>query len=65
MYGNNKVKPGESMIFFKSCPRCVGDQALERDSYGWYVICLGCGHVSYPDLVGLPQVPSTKNEQMG
>ena len=36
------------MIFFKSCPRCEGDRALERDSYGWYIICLICGHVSYP-----------------
>ena len=36
------------MIFFKSCPRCEGDRALEWDSYGWYIICLICGHVTYP-----------------
>ena len=39
------------MIFFKSCPRCAGDRSLENDSYGWYIICLGCGFVTYPEVV--------------
>ncbi len=39
------------MIYFKSCQRCSGDRSLEQDMYGWYVICLGCGSVTYPDIV--------------
>ena len=39
------------MIYFKSCQRCSGDRSLEQDMYGWYVICLGCGYVTYPDIV--------------
>ena len=39
------------MIYFKSCQRCSGDRSLEQDMYGWYVICLGCGCVTYPDIV--------------
>ena len=38
------------MIYFKSCERCIGDRTLERDMYGWYIICLNCGHVSYPEV---------------
>ena len=33
---------------FKSCPRCSGDRSLEWDYDGWYILCLMCGHVSYP-----------------
>ena len=40
------------MIYFKSCQRCSGDRSLEQDMYGWYVICLGSGSVTYPDIVG-------------
>jgi len=40
-----------AMIYFKSCQRCAGDRSLEQDMYGWYVICLGCGSVTYPDIV--------------
>jgi hypothetical protein len=38
------------MVIFKSYPRCSGDRILENDLFGWYVICLACGYVSYPDL---------------
>ena len=38
----------ESMVLFKSCPRCAGDRILEQDFYGWYMLCLACGHVAYP-----------------
>jgi hypothetical protein len=38
------------MILFKSCPRCSGDRALEHDFYGWYLLCLACGYVTYPDV---------------
>lgn len=39
------------MIYFKSCQICSGDRSLEQDMYGWYVIFLGCGSVTYPDIV--------------
>ena len=39
-----------STVLFKSCPRCSGDRVLEHDFYGWYIACLACGHVSYPEI---------------
>ena len=50
------------MVLFKSCPRCSGDRTLEQDSYGWYVICLTCGYVTYPD-VGMVVDNSLEGEQ--
>ena len=38
------------MVLFKSCVRCSGDRVLEHDIYGWYIICLACGHVAYPEM---------------
>ena len=38
------------MIYFKSCPRCSGDQILHNDEYGNYIICLACGYVAYPEV---------------
>ena len=38
------------MVLFKSCPRCSGDRTLEHDMYGWYILCLACGHVAYPKM---------------
>ncbi len=38
------------MVLFKSCPRCSGDRTMERDLYGWYILCLACGYVSYPKM---------------
>ena len=38
------------MIYLKSCKRCTGDRTLERDMYGWYIMCLNCGHVAYPEV---------------
>ena len=43
------------MIFFKSCQRCSGDRSLENDYQGWYVLCLMCGHVTYPDVAAKPR----------
>ena len=43
--------PGfNTVIAFKSCPRCSGDRCLDRDSDGWYMTCLQCGHVTYPEV---------------
>ena len=39
-----------TMILFRSCPRCTGDRSLEQDFYGWYVLCLSCGFVTYPEV---------------
>ncbi len=38
------------MVLFKSCPRCSGDRTMEQDLYGWYILCLACGYVSYPKM---------------
>ena len=38
------------MVYFKSCVRCEGDRILEKDMYGWYVLCLACGSVTYPEV---------------
>ena len=31
------------MMWFKACPRCLGDLILETDLYGQSVCCLQCG----------------------
>ena len=52
--GDSRQTPSHEvphMIYFKSCQRCSGDRSLESDMYGWYVICLSCGFVTYPDIV--------------
>ena len=38
----------KTMVLFKSCERCSGDRVAESDHEGPYVICLACGHVTYP-----------------
>ena len=38
------------MIMFKSCTRCHGDRSLEHDYDGWYILCLACGYVTYPEV---------------
>jgi hypothetical protein len=38
------------MVYFKSCRRCLGDRVLDQDIYGWYMLCLACGYVTYPEL---------------
>ena len=52
------------MILFKSCPRCSGDRSVEEDLYGTYVICLHCGHVSYPDVLTQAERVSTQAGRM-
>ena len=51
------------MILFKSCPRCSGDRTLERDFYGWYILCLLCGYVSYPNVKIEAQEPAQEPTQ--
>ena len=50
-----RPKTGGATVLFRSCKRCTGDRSLEWDYDGWYIICLMCGHVSYPD-VGLQRM---------
>jgi len=33
------------MLKFKSCPRCKGDIAVDRDQFGWYEQCIQCGYL--------------------
>ena len=35
---------GETMFWFKSCPRCHGDLSNNSDNYGNYIACFQCGH---------------------
>ena len=53
------------MVYFRSCPRCSDDRSLEEDHYGWYLICLPCGYVSYPEVVGTPDRPTVRAVQAG
>jgi hypothetical protein len=53
------------MVFFKSCPRCYGDRSLESDQYGWYLICLPCGYVTYPDVAGTPESVALRPDEAG
>lgn len=32
------------MFWLRSCPRCQGDFYQDRDSFGFYLRCLQCGH---------------------
>ena len=31
------------MVYLKSCPKCLGDLTVGRDSYGTFISCLQCG----------------------
>ena len=55
----------EPRMYLKACPRCGGDQALERDFYGSYVSCLTCGYVAYPDNGIVPPVSAASVEETG
>ena len=37
-------------MLFKSCIRCSGDRQIRRDFEGFYIACLACGHVTYPEV---------------
>ena len=40
------------MVFYKSCPKCMGDMHIRRDLYGDFKECLQCGLLQ--DLVEKP-----------
>ena len=47
----------KTKVSFKACPRCsAGDIIRERDTFGWYEMCLQCGFMKDlkgPDDVGI------------
>ena len=48
---NPSLNWSKTMVSFKACPRCLaGDVIRERDTFGWYDLCLQCGFVK--DLKG-------------
>ncbi len=42
------------IILFKACARChKGDVVVDKDMYGWNMLCLQCGYMKdLPRLVG-------------
>ena len=40
----------EHNVLFKSCTRCSGDRQVRRDFDGYYIACMACGHVTYPEV---------------
>ena len=47
---NERGRTNLTRVLFKSCLRCSGDRVLECDFYGWYIVCLACGCVTYPEM---------------
>lgn len=35
------------VLKMKSCPRCNGDIAIDKDIYGWYEKCIQCGYLGF------------------
>ena len=33
------------MLFFKGCPKCLGDMYVDRDVFGTFIECLQCGYL--------------------
>jgi hypothetical protein len=49
------------MLWFKACPKCQGDLALQQDVFGNYVGCLQCGFILAEDAAArLLKQPITK-----
>ena len=38
-------REGELMLQLKSCPKCSGDLAVDRDIYGWFRQCIQCSYI--------------------
>ena len=51
------------MVLFKSCPRCEGDRTLEHDLYGYYILCLACGFVTYPTVTSEEEEAQTREKE--
>ena len=48
--GNMTNQPGANTAntWYSSCPRCRGSRYRDGDIYGEFLLCLACGHVTYP-----------------
>ena len=47
------------MVYLKSCPKCLGDLTLGRDSYGTFISCLQCGFMRDVDAAPVAMGAST------
>jgi hypothetical protein len=48
------------MILIKSCPRCHGDMMTEELLGEVEIVCLQCGHRTYPETqTRLPRAPAS------
>ena len=45
-----KMRSNEGRVLLKSCPRCQGARRIERDPFGWYLMCFSCGYTTYPSV---------------
>ena len=43
-----KSRSREGKVVLRSCPKCRGARRIERDPFGWYVMCFNCGYTTYP-----------------
>jgi reverse gyrase len=48
------------MIFTKSCPRCNGDMLREELLGEVELVCIQCGHRTYPEAQVKRFVPATR-----
>ena len=55
----------EEMVYFKACPRCLGDMHINRDMFGKYKECLQCGYmvdIEQPKAVAAAPVARAKRK---
>ena len=51
---------------FKACPRCGGDNFVDRDHDGWYEQCLQCGHgMQLATLVQMTKAEASQEKERG
>jgi DNA-directed RNA polymerase subunit M/transcription elongation factor TFIIS len=51
------------MILMKSCPRCNGDMMKEELLGEVEMVCLQCGHRSYPEMQTKRLAPAARMER--
>ena len=51
------------MILMKSCPRCQGDMMKEELLGEVEMVCLQCGHRTYPETQATRSVPAVHMER--
>ena len=50
MRSQAKIRSQEGKFLLKSCPRCQGARRIDRDPFGWYLMCFTCGYTTYPSV---------------